>query len=145
MHKKKYKNTTRSARSNLKIDDGLTLIFGYIPCEWTHEWNCIKCKKSNKRDDDNGHARFAKKQCHSWARKSFIRHCRQNLNCQLRSDQSWGHFLWNVRDPGRPRYLLPQAGSCFNFNSRTKDKATRGRGAYLKISHDIPGVLVIIF
>lgn len=90
-----------------------------------------------------GHARFAKEQRHSWREKKenlSSTRPRAKTDRQLRPPtDSWGHFLWNVRDPGRSRYLPQAAGSQPLNLSRTEDKATQGRGVYLKISRSYTG------
>lgn len=98
---------------------------------------CIKCEKQCNDDDDVEHARFADQQRHSHAKESFVNRDGQkkligNFGLTDRKDISCGMCACN---PGRSRYLSPQAGSCTDLSNRMKDKATRGRGAYLNISH----------
>lgn len=89
------------------------------------------------------HARFAKELRHLPSKKENLSSTpwRAKTYRQLRSPTNLEDISCGMRT------TQVDLGTCcrrqvagFNLSSRTKDKATWGRGAYLKIPHLIPGV-----
>lgn len=93
-----------------------------------------------------GHARFAKELRHLPSKKENLSSTpwRAKTYRQLRSPTNLEDISCGMRT------TQVDLGTCrrrqvagFNLSSRTKDKATWGRGAYLKIPRLIPGVLLL--